>query len=506
MNKKGFTLVELLAVIVVLAIILAIAVPTISKIIETSQTNAFKTNEKMVVKATKTYIGTNESLLPTNIGETREVTLDTLKSSGYINSIIAPDDKVTECDGYVIVTKINNGNYEYTPYLNCENSIGSSTEDGLLLHYKFDDFQESTQNLVSLPFNFSSGYSGNIFAVNSGLLNFNGEDTAWTLNGNGWFARVANAGTIGTQYTTTWYIKAGTTNQVSMTWGGAHGGARTDFIVNLNTGEVSNATVANGEYYEVKPATNGFWQISYSSTLTSSQNYYPQINVGAGSVVLGALQIEQKSYATLFVNGTRIDEVKDYSGKGNSATLGVASTPKWTTNAKVGSGAYTFNGLTKSIDVLHNGLINNNNGSVSMCAWIKPDDPTGDWQAILQNSVGQTATRQWGFVVSSGMRLQYFATINNVWGSRLTSNYTLTKDQWDYVCVTHTHNSSISIYVNGQLDKSGSVTGGLSYTPTYLTIGKRYSAEWFNGDIDDVRIYNRALNDKEIKQLYDIQK
>ena len=49
-NKKGFTLVELLAVIVILAIILAIAVPTISSLILSQRTAAFEANVKMLLK------------------------------------------------------------------------------------------------------------------------------------------------------------------------------------------------------------------------------------------------------------------------------------------------------------------------------------------------------------------------------------------------------------------------------------------------------------------------
>ncbi len=51
MNKKGFTLVELLAVIVVLAIILAIAVPGISGIIKKSTMSSMKSDTKLVLKS-----------------------------------------------------------------------------------------------------------------------------------------------------------------------------------------------------------------------------------------------------------------------------------------------------------------------------------------------------------------------------------------------------------------------------------------------------------------------
>jgi type IV pilus assembly protein PilA len=47
--KKGFTLVELLAVIVILAIILAIAIPGISGIITSAKKGAFESDAKMII-------------------------------------------------------------------------------------------------------------------------------------------------------------------------------------------------------------------------------------------------------------------------------------------------------------------------------------------------------------------------------------------------------------------------------------------------------------------------
>jgi len=49
--KKGFTLVELLAVIVILAVILVIAVPGISNVLNSSKKSAFESNGKMIIKA-----------------------------------------------------------------------------------------------------------------------------------------------------------------------------------------------------------------------------------------------------------------------------------------------------------------------------------------------------------------------------------------------------------------------------------------------------------------------
>jgi len=136
--KKGFTLIELLAVIVILAIILAIAIPSISNMIENSQINALKSDNKMVLKAVKTYVGVDNTKLPKEIGETTEISLETLQNEGYIESIRSPFNNSKNCNGYILITKIGENNYDYIPHLNCESDIGSSTEDGLIAYWKLD--------------------------------------------------------------------------------------------------------------------------------------------------------------------------------------------------------------------------------------------------------------------------------------------------------------------------------------------------------------------------------
>ena len=59
-NKKGFTLVELLAVIVILAIIMVIATQQIGKVISDARSNSFIDTYQMVVKQIKTYIAEDD--------------------------------------------------------------------------------------------------------------------------------------------------------------------------------------------------------------------------------------------------------------------------------------------------------------------------------------------------------------------------------------------------------------------------------------------------------------
>ena len=62
----------------------------------------------------------------------------------------------------------------------------------------------------------------------------------------------------------------------------------------------------------------------------------------------------------------------------------------------------------------------------------------------------------------------------------------------------------MTIYVNGKSDGTNAFTGAVKTGPESLLIGKNScdNVEYFNGAIDEVRIYNRALSASEIAMQY----
>lgn len=86
-NQKGLTLVELLAVIVILAIVSAIAVPAIGGIIENSRYSAVKADATNVLNAAKMYYIDNPEG-KTEAGDTAgTVSVKTLKDKNYLESV-----------------------------------------------------------------------------------------------------------------------------------------------------------------------------------------------------------------------------------------------------------------------------------------------------------------------------------------------------------------------------------------------------------------------------------
>lgn len=122
LNKKGFTLVEILTVILILGILMGLAVVSVSRMLQTAKEDYYDTIEKTIILAAQNYYGDHRGSLPRNVGQKRKVTVETLIKYNYLKRGDVVDYGKTECDinnSYVSVIKYSKKDYLYTLYLKC---------------------------------------------------------------------------------------------------------------------------------------------------------------------------------------------------------------------------------------------------------------------------------------------------------------------------------------------------------------------------------------------------
>ena len=114
MKKKGFTLVELIAVIFMLSLILVIAVPSVNRYIKQSKEKAYNTQISTIIEAAQAYASANSGLLPRKEEFVVKITLGQLKSSGLIKEEVKnPNDDKYFDDALTIEIKKKGETYNY---------------------------------------------------------------------------------------------------------------------------------------------------------------------------------------------------------------------------------------------------------------------------------------------------------------------------------------------------------------------------------------------------------
>ena len=113
-NKNGFTMVELLAVLVVLAVITAITMPVITSTLKESRESSYDRQLDVIIDGAKSYGAKNIGNLP-SIGSSKTITLRDLKDEGFVEEDITnPETKKLFADTMEIRISNNNGDIEYT--------------------------------------------------------------------------------------------------------------------------------------------------------------------------------------------------------------------------------------------------------------------------------------------------------------------------------------------------------------------------------------------------------
>ena len=116
MKQNGFTLVEVLAVIIILGIIGVIVMPAVTGSINDSKDDLYDMQVSNIIEASKTWAADNLSSLPTTVGEEKKVSLKELQENGYIDENITnpKTNKVFDPTTNCVNISFNGKKYTYS--------------------------------------------------------------------------------------------------------------------------------------------------------------------------------------------------------------------------------------------------------------------------------------------------------------------------------------------------------------------------------------------------------
>ncbi|MGB0429926.1 MAG: LamG-like jellyroll fold domain-containing protein [Bacteroidia bacterium] len=172
------------------------------------------------------------------------------------------------------------------------------------------------------------------------------------------------------------------------------------------------------------------------------------------------------------------------------------------------SSAYYFDGKNDYIEFINPEKLNVNTDEISVSLWFKPEKGNyyntliahNGFHFIIQlmdnNLEPAFAIQRLTFDYKGAKKKQ----------NRLTLNETMSTSKWSHlVCVFDSSSNNISVYIDGKLNYSGYASGSLRKDNKNWRIGARESSgfpEYFKGYIDEVKVFDCAIDSSDVSNLY----
>ena len=193
-------------------------------------------------------------------------------------------------------------------------------------------------------------------------------------------------------------------------------------------------------------------------------------------------------------SGAVVDSTGFHNGTNYGAVRGVAG--------KIGN-AFQFDGFDDYVDTLPPSEIS---GAITIGLWIHPTIDTGGHQIFgsIQNASGGKDGIFFAHNANTASLEAAYVESNIDRGDVLySSTNSVLPNTWTHITHTVDDLGNASIYVNGSLDGSGSYSVPTTSHDRALMFGKSILSQnlAFDGLMDDVKIWDRALSAEEVAQV-----
>jgi hypothetical protein len=190
----------------------------------------------------------------------------------------------------------------------------------------------------------------------------------------------------------------------------------------------------------------------------------------------------------------------DKSGYANNGTL--VNGPTFN-SANLGS--IVFDGVDDNVQLGNASNIITNPSSITVESWVKTNQVGSYKKIIITSPSGSQGVR--GFYLSLGPSpdFLYFGIKTDLGEAAPGYGSSISTTRYSHIIGTY-DSSSVKLYLNGNLVASQSLSGNINTTGICRISGYDNNNETWNGNIANIKVYNRALSASEVQQNYNALK
>ncbi len=171
--------------------------------------------------------------------------------------------------------------------------------------------------------------------------------------------------------------------------------------------------------------------------------------------------------------------------------------------------AYSFDGTNSYIDLGNRSHFNFGTNNFTLSAWVKLG-ANSDYKYII-TKYRNPEPSSYG-LGTAGAGHSYAFLLDEAPAAAMTGNTSLADGKYHQLLASFTHGQLLRVYLDGVLDGYADISGELGSQSNNMPLligklsdGSGFGRQAFQGQIDDVRIYNRALSSNDVAALYALE-